>query len=214
MDNQRNPHPTIANIAGIITIIVGLIALAAFIGIKGCGSESGGGQSDDSASVSSADASESVTRTQSESQATSTAPPIQTPESLNLVEVDPLSSSYGIETGSADVAGKTFPQSVSLRVDKNSIPTNDAEYTLGGKWKRFDAAIGVREDSPTGGRLTFQVLTDGTPLYSQELAKGEPKEIHLKVSGVQTLKIKVSFTAGEYYNNYSYGVWGDARVVK
>ncbi|MEU6228293.1 NPCBM/NEW2 domain-containing protein [Streptomyces sp. NPDC047042] len=214
MDNQRNPHPIIANIAGIITIVVGIIALAAFIGIKGCDSEGGGGQSNDSSSVSPADASESVTRTQSESQTTSSAPTKQTPESLNLVEVDPLSSSYGIESGSADVAGKTFPQSVSLRVDKNSIPANDAEYTLGGKWKLFDAAIGVRDDSPTGGRLTFQVFADGASLYSQELAKGEPREIHLKVSGIQTLKIKVSFTAGEYYDNYSYGVWGDARVVK
>jgi hypothetical protein len=213
MDNQRHPHPTIANIAGIISIIVGVIALATFLGIKGCGSENGDGQSEAS-SVLPDGTSESATRTESESPTTSMVPPRQTPETIYLIEVDPLSSSYGVDVGSADVSGKTFPQSASLRVDKNSIPVNDAEYTLGGNWKRFDATIGVRDDSPAGGRLTFQVFADGASLYSQELGKGELREIRLKVAGIQTLKLEVSFTVGEYYDNYSYGVWGDARVVK
>ncbi|MFI1701496.1 NPCBM/NEW2 domain-containing protein [Streptomyces bobili] len=129
-----------------------------------------------------------------------------------MVDLDPLSSSYNVDKGSADLHGRTFPQSVSLRVDKNSIPANDAEYNMAGRWKTFDATIGVRDDSPTGGTLTFEIFLDGNPLPAHELSIGESRELHIKVAGALRLKLKVTFTAGEYYDNYSYGVWGNARL--
>ncbi|MEU8549055.1 NPCBM/NEW2 domain-containing protein [Streptomyces roseoverticillatus] len=129
-----------------------------------------------------------------------------------MVDLDPVSSSYNVDKGSADLRGQTFPQSVSLRVDKNSIPANDAEYNTAGRWKSFDATIGVRDDSPAGGRLTFQVFLDGRPLPAHELGIGESRELHIKVTGALRLKLKVTFTAGEYYNDYSYGVWGNAHL--
>ncbi|MFB8239213.1 NPCBM/NEW2 domain-containing protein [Kitasatospora purpeofusca] len=139
--------------------------------------------------------------------------PANTPsETQYLVDLDPLSSSFNVDRGSVDLHGKTFPQSISLRVDKSSIPANDAEYTLAGRWKTFDATIGVRDDSPTGGRLTFEVLADGRSVFVKELAKGSSQDLHLAVAGIQTLKLKVSFTGGDYYDNYSYGAWGDARL--
>ncbi len=97
-------------------------------------------------------------------------------------------------------------------MDKNSIPANDAEYNVADRWKFFDATIGVRDDSPAGGRITFQVFLDGNPQPSHELGIGESRELHIKLAGVLRLKIKVTFTVGEYYDNYSYGVWGDARL--
>lgn len=128
--------------------------------------------------------------------------------------MEALSASYGTDPGSVELRGETFPQSIALRVDKNSIPANEVEYNLGGQWKAFDATIGVTDPSPTGGRLTFEIFGDGRSLRSTELGKGTPVKIHIGVTGIQTLKLKVKFTAGEYYNDYSYGAWGDARLSK
>ncbi|MEU4845552.1 NPCBM/NEW2 domain-containing protein [Streptomyces gilvosporeus] len=131
-----------------------------------------------------------------------------------MADLDPVSSSYNVDKGSVDLHGRTYPQSVSLRVDKNSIPANDAEYNIGGTWKYFDATVGQRDDSPTGGRLAFQVFLDGRSVFSQELTVGQTRKVHVNAAGASRLKIKVEFTAGEYYNNYSYGAWGDARFSK
>ncbi|MBO0654052.1 NPCBM/NEW2 domain-containing protein [Streptomyces triculaminicus] len=116
--------------------------------------------------------------------------------------------------GSVDLRGRTYPQSVSLRVDRDTLPANDVEYSLGGSWKRFVATIGVSDDSPTGGSLTFELNGDNRILYMQQLSKGDPRELRFAVAGMQTLKLKVKFTRGEYYDNYSHGVWGDARLEK
>ncbi|MFD4033474.1 NPCBM/NEW2 domain-containing protein [Streptomyces sp. NPDC058637] len=134
-------------------------------------------------------------------------------ETKYLVDVTPLTDEYGATKGSADVRDRTLPQSISMRVDKYSLPVNQVEYNLGSRWKQFDATIGVHNDSPTGGRLTFEVSADGSSLFRKELAKGQLRELHVKIEDTQTLKLKVTFTAGEYYNDYSFGVWGDARLI-
>ncbi|MFE7551058.1 NPCBM/NEW2 domain-containing protein [Streptomyces gardneri] len=133
-------------------------------------------------------------------------------EEQYLVELEPLPSGYPPYTGSADLGGRTFAQTVSFSVDKSSFPSSYAEYNLGRRWKYFDATIGVRDDSPSGGRITFQALVDGRSAYRRELGVGETAKVKVNVSGALRLTLNVSFTAGEYYDNYSYGSWGDARL--
>ncbi|MBD3580505.1 NPCBM/NEW2 domain-containing protein [Streptomyces sp. KD18] len=101
---------------------------------------------------------------------------------------------------------------MSFSVDKSSLPSSYAEYNLGGRWRLFDATIGVRDDSPSGGRITFQALVDGRSVMKRELGVGESEKVKINVSGALRLMLKVSFTAGEHYDNYSYGSWGDARL--
>lgn len=43
---------------------------------------------------------------------------------------------------------------------------------------------------------------------------GESEKVSIDVTGALRLILKVSFTAGEYYDTYSYGSWGDARLSR
>ncbi|WP_157856438.1 MULTISPECIES: NPCBM/NEW2 domain-containing protein [Streptomyces] len=196
--------------AAVVTIIGGIVGI--IIGLRSCDPGPGPGPG---TTTKANPVTETPPSTESNPVSPATTPPSSAArETKYLVDMEPLSTTYGVDSGSVELRGETLPQSISLRVDKNSLPANEAEYNLGGQWEIFDATIGVTDTSPTGGRLTFEVLGDGRTLRKVELAKGSPAKVHLEVSGMQTLKLKVRFTAGEYYNDYSYGAWGDARLTR
>lgn len=129
-----------------------------------------------------------------------------------LQELEPLSSSNGAETGSADVNGQNYGRSVSFRVDKGYIPVNDAEYNLGRHWRTFEATIGLRDDAPTGCKLKFEAFADGKPINNVTLPLGEVRDLKLDVSNVLRLKIQVTYASPTDISNYCYGVLGDARL--
>lgn len=89
---------------------------------------------------------------------------------------------------------------------------NEVEYNLGRDWKEFRATIGLRDDSPTGGELSFQVATDGgKQLYSESVSLGEEQQIDLNVDGALRLKLTVTYAGQD--PNYIYGTWGNAQLT-
>ncbi|MER5730284.1 NPCBM/NEW2 domain-containing protein [Streptomyces sp. NPDC002138] len=86
------------------------------------------------------------------------------------------------------------------------------EYHLGRHWKSFLATVGQRDDSPTGGTLSFEVSLDGTPVHRTELTVGQSRNITLNIVGAFRMTLTVTGpgpTGGAVY----YGVWGNARLT-
>ncbi|MEW2135559.1 NPCBM/NEW2 domain-containing protein [Streptomyces sp. NPDC005409] len=126
--------------------------------------------------------------------------------------LEPLTSPYGIETGSAEVNGHNYARSVSLRVDKSSIPENYAEYNLGRHWRTFEAAIGLQDDAPSGCQIEFEVFVDGKAINDTKLSLGEMRDLKLNISNALRLKIQATYASSTDISNYCYGVWGGARL--
>ncbi|MFF0087669.1 NPCBM/NEW2 domain-containing protein [Streptomyces canus] len=127
-----------------------------------------------------------------------------------LSELEPLTSTQGVDTSSADVNGKGFARSVTLTANAAG-PVNSAEYNLGRHWSTFTATVGLRDDSPTGGSLAFEVMVDGTRKYRMVINLGESQDVKLDVSDALRLKLTVTYTGQDTGNAY-YGSWGDAHL--
>lgn len=126
-----------------------------------------------------------------------------------LSELDPLTTTTGVDTEAAEINGTGFARSVTLAANSGS-PVNSAEYNLDRHWNTFSAAVGLRDDSPTGGRLTFEVSVDGRLKFRKELPLGKSKNINLDVTDALRLKLTVTYS-GKDLNTF-YGSWGDARL--
>ncbi|MFE5596856.1 NPCBM/NEW2 domain-containing protein [Streptomyces sp. NPDC056549] len=144
------------------------------------------------------------TSIQTEPQSTSPAS-----KSQYLSELEPLTSTAGVDASAAEINGKGFARSVTLTANAGG-PVGSAEYHLGRQWKAFYATVGLRDDSPSGGALTFEVTVDGTQKYREEIALGESKIIKLGVANALRLKLSITYT-GES-SDYYYGSWGDAKL--
>lgn len=71
--------------------------------------------------------------------------------------------------------------------------------------------ITLRFDSPTVGRLSFQVSIDGKQLYNKSITLGEDRQIDLDVNGALQLKLIVTYADQD--PNYFYGTRGDAQLA-
>jgi hypothetical protein len=127
-----------------------------------------------------------------------------------LSDLDPLKSTQGVDTSTVEINGEGFAQSVTLIVNAAG-PVNSAEYNLGRHWDRFSATAGLRDDSPTGGKLTFEVSVDGKQEYSQMIPLGKSQKVDLDVSNALRLKLTVTYSGQDAGSSY-YGSWANARL--
>ncbi|MFE2157053.1 NPCBM/NEW2 domain-containing protein [Streptomyces lydicus] len=127
-----------------------------------------------------------------------------------LSDMDPLTSTRGVDTGAVEVNGRGFPRSVTLWVNAAG-PVSEAEYNLGRHWKKFTATAGLRDDSPTGGKLTFEVSADGRSIFKKQITLGESRDVDLNVDGALRLKLTVTYSGQDSGSSYN-GTWGDARI--
>ncbi|MFJ9106267.1 NPCBM/NEW2 domain-containing protein [Streptomyces sp. NPDC102405] len=127
-----------------------------------------------------------------------------------LSDLDPLKSTQGVDTSIVEINGEGFARSVTLIVNAAG-PVNSAEYNLGRHWDRFSATAGLRDDSPTGGKLTFEVSVDGKQEYSETIPLGKSQEIDLDVSDALRLKLTVTYSGQDDGSSY-YGSWGNAHL--
>jgi hypothetical protein len=115
-----------------------------------------------------------------------------------------------VDTSTVEINGEGFAQSVTLIVNAAG-PVNSAEYNLGRHWDRFSATGGLRDDSPTGGKLTFEVSVDGKQQYRQTIPLGGSQNVDLDVSNALRLKLTVTYSGQDAGSSY-YGSWGNARL--
>ncbi|MGW7610080.1 NPCBM/NEW2 domain-containing protein [Streptomyces sp. NPDC054766] len=127
-----------------------------------------------------------------------------------LTELDPLTSSGGVDTGAADINGKGFARSVTLSANAAG-PVSFAEYHLGRQWRTFSATVGLRDDSPTGGSLTFEIVVDGSKKYGNRIPLGKSQEVNVDVTHALRMKLTITYT-GQDSGSYYYGSWGDAKL--
>ncbi|MFJ3658258.1 NPCBM/NEW2 domain-containing protein [Streptomyces nigra] len=136
--------------------------------------------------------------------------PVPTSQSAYLSELDPLASTQGVDTSAVEVNGKGFARSVTLSANA-ADPVNSVEYNLSRRWTTFTATAGLRDDSPTGGSLTFEVAIDGKREYRQEIPIGESRNVEIAVKRAFRLKLTVLYSGQDAGSTY-YGSWGDARL--
>lgn len=132
-------------------------------------------------------------------------------QSRYLSELDPLTATQGVDTSAVEINGRGFARSVTLTANAAG-PINSAEYNLGRHWKTFTATAGLRDDSPTGGELTFEVAIDGTRKFREIISLGESRDVKLDVSNALRLKLTVTYT-GQDAGSVYYGSWGDAQLT-
>ncbi|MFF4660707.1 NPCBM/NEW2 domain-containing protein [Streptomyces sp. NPDC001381] len=136
--------------------------------------------------------------------------PNATSQTRYLSELEPLTSTIGVDTSSAEINGRGFARSVTL-IAGSAGPANSAEYNLGRHWNLFSATVGLRDDSPTGGSLTFEVSVDGARKYSRQIPLGQSLNVNLDVSNALRLKLTVTYS-GQDSGAVYYGSWGNARL--
>jgi hypothetical protein len=210
MDSIRKPiSPHESRLRGLAMSVVAAAALSISVA---CGNGDSSPSAQATRTVTSTPPTATITVTESESsvlaEPDSTSPTSQT---QYLGELEPVTSTGSVNVGPAEINGRGYPRSVTLAADGAS-PVDSVEYNLGRNWRIFSAAIGLRDDSLTGGSLTFEVAVDGTQKYKKKIPLGESQEIKLDLNNALRLKLTVTYD-GKDLGNY-YGSWGDVQIQK
>ncbi|NUN49452.1 MAG: NPCBM/NEW2 domain-containing protein [Candidatus Brocadiae bacterium] len=112
----------------------------------------------------------------------------------------------------ASIRGVRFRKSISTRRHV------ELEFRLDGNFSRFSAIAGVSDEAEpkehAQPRMKFRVLADGKEVWASKLATWESpgEDVRLDVRGVQILVLVSDFE--EFSDALTWGVWGDARVVR
>jgi hypothetical protein len=89
-------------------------------------------------------------------------------------------------------------------------------YDLGGKYRRFEALVGLDDQTGRRGRVNVQVLVDDNPQdlgWDKELtARDKPLRIRVDVTKAKRLTLVVGF--GRFGDVQGHVDWADARLIK
>lgn len=86
-------------------------------------------------------------------------------------------------------------------------------YTVSGAYGRFQAEVGVDDETYGNGSVSFEVWLDGELAYDSGVmtAESETAAVDLDISGAQVLKLVV--TSGGNGSDWDHADWGNARIV-
>ena len=110
-----------------------------------------------------------------------------------------------LDGGSWTVNGSALANSYGNGLLENG----SADFNLGRKFKRFQAVVGLSDDSPVDELVEFKVYLDGRVAYDKSLQLGTSDALSIDVSGVFRLSISAVAKYMTYPGN---AVWGDARL--
>ncbi|HEX5272612.1 MAG TPA: NPCBM/NEW2 domain-containing protein [Gemmataceae bacterium] len=116
--------------------------------------------------------------------------------------------------GSADrrdlrLGGSTFDRGIGMHTESRLT------YDLGGRYRRFEALVGLDDQTGKGGSARVRVLIDGKPadVGGADLAGGrDPIAVRLDVTGAKQLTLVAEF--GERGGVRGHVDWAGARLVK
>jgi hypothetical protein len=126
-----------------------------------------------------------------------------------LAGLNQVAGSGDTFTGSAEVNGQTYAESVSLEV--NPGPAN-VSYDLGRQWGHLQATLGLSDDSPENEKVQFQIIADQRTIYSHVFELGQSQQINLDVTGV--LRLELIATEVSPYVGQTEAVWGNAELAQ
>jgi NPCBM/NEW2 domain len=106
--------------------------------------------------------------------------------------------------------GSTFAKGIGMH------SSGRLRYELAGRYRRFEATVGLDDRTGRKGSVRVRVLGDGRPLdigFAEELtAKNGPARLQADVTGVKTLTLEVDVGRGG--NVQDHVDWSDARVIR
>lgn len=86
-------------------------------------------------------------------------------------------------------------------------------YAVEGKWKTFNAMVGLRDGAHQQGSAVFLVRGDGRELYRSPLLRaGAREEVHVDISGVKELELLAE--GGEGHTHNSWAIWAEPKVAR
>jgi hypothetical protein len=89
-------------------------------------------------------------------------------------------------------------------------------YDLGGGYRRFEAQVGIDDETQGRGSARVQVLVDGKPqdlgLDKELTAKNGPLSVRVNLAGAKQLTLVVGFSKRGNVNGHV--DWADARLIK
>ena len=88
-------------------------------------------------------------------------------------------------------------------------------YRLEGKYKRFQATLGIDDATDGQGSVVFRVLADGKPVYTSPVVRGNHPPVTLaplSLAGVKILTLVVDFA--DFGDVQDHADWCDAVLIK
>jgi len=132
----------------------------------------------------------------------------QGPTSQYLQAMNPVADSGDTSTGSTEVNGKYYANSVTLTL--NPGPAN-VSYNLGRQWRQLDATVGLSDDSPENEKVQFQIIADDRIIYNGVFELGQSKKLSLNVTNV--LRLELVATLASPQAGETNAVWGNAQIT-
>ena len=92
-------------------------------------------------------------------------------------------------------------------------PRTTLVYDLGGKYRRFEALVGLDPVTGRRGAVEVRVLVDGRDVLSTALTAGtEPKAVAVDVAKAKELTLVVDYgPGGDVQDDVN---WADARLIE
>lgn len=110
------------------------------------------------------------------------------------------------------LAGSTYDKGLGMH------SASQTTYKLGGSYRRFEALVGLDEQTAPRGVVRVKVLVDGKPRdigwHKDLTAKDGPLSVRLDVTGAKELTLVVEFGRGESVDTQGRVNWVDARLIK
>ncbi len=108
------------------------------------------------------------------------------------------------------LGGSTYAKGLGLHAPAR------VRYALGGAYRRFEAVVGLDDETGRRGSVRVRVLGDGRPLdagFTGELtAKNGPVRLRADVTGVKELTLEADVGRGGDVQDHV--DWADARVIR
>ena len=105
--------------------------------------------------------------------------------------------------------GTTYAKGLGLHSDSRLA------YDLGARFRRFEATIGIDDETDGVGSVVFRVVVDGKERYASPVVRGTDEPITLEpidVAGAQTLELLVEHA--DYGDVQDHSDWVDARLLR
>jgi hypothetical protein len=141
-------------------------------------------------------------------------PPSAAPSTQYLADLTPAGTVTPDED-SKTIASTPYSQSVSRELLGCHGQLSAIEYALGGKWRTFEAMIGLDDGSRPNTEARFNVYLDRSLVHNgYAVTRDSPRKISVSVVGVKFLRLQAQPTAGDLDSCVSIGtaVWGDAKL--
>jgi len=91
---------------------------------------------------------------------------------------------------------------------------SELTYRLNGQYRRFEAVVGIDDETAGHGSVVFRVLRDGQPAWESQPVTGQaaPQRVQLDVAGARQMTLVVDF--GALGDVQDHADWAEARLIR